>query len=472
MFRSLPPEIQLFVAASLKAGDKVNLIYTCHYFYDLVIPQLYENLPDAMYLSAQLVDALVRNPALQKYPRYIRIEAWISEDETDSESESDEDRDGTPAQEEDDIGNDPTDPMPQVGLFCKHAKEICVSDDDGSWWAKDIRKGYVDAWIALLLTLAPNLTRLEVQFPFNSRGWVQRVVRWTVERRFAKPVLRQVAQVFVSGRWSDNKDEGADEVVTDWTLPFLALPALQRFGTDALREVHYKVDEPVPPSSAIHLAVWNCAGLQDVERFIAKCPNLVSYRHESGQLSLPFRRTYRALLGVKDSLKEIWLHVWQARHAARVKWPSFREFAALETLHVPIFLLEDFDGEARDVDLSALLPPTLRTLHVTGAVHSTLPSLFLSLLQYVKTPRTEVTEFIVATTHVDPARETVRAVMDARKRPHNDLTADEASNSIFEAVADLQVACSERAISFEYSQLLGSDLGNRWRFPDPFYQTR
>ncbi|KAL2784244.1 hypothetical protein BJX66DRAFT_344215 [Aspergillus keveii] len=477
MLRDLPPEIQLLITAHLEDGDKFNLIYTCHYFHDLVISQLYTSLPDAMCVSSELVDALVRNPALQKYPRYIKIEAWDGGNESEPESDSEDGEGDLLAQENGNDDDDPTNWMPQVGLFCKHAKEICLAEEDGNWWAKDIRKGYTDAWIALLLTLSPNLTRLEVQFPLYSRGWVQRIVKWAVERRFTASVLDHVEEVFVSARWPDftNKGEGEEEAVTDWALPFLGLPSLKRFGSDALHEVHYRVDEPVPTSSATQVALSHCAGLQDVKGFIASFPNLQSYRHESGELALPSRRTYRALLGVKHTLKEIWLHIRElksGRDVGGVEWPSFKEFTELETLHVPIFLLEDFHGPARNVDLFALLPSSLKTLHVTEAVKDTLPSLFLTLLLYITSGRTTMTEVIVATTQADPARDKVRAVMNALKKPHEDLTADEVSDPIYQAAGALEAACTEREIRFEFRPAVLLSLEDSWRAPDPFWETR
>jgi hypothetical protein len=45
-------------------------------------------------------------------------------------------------------------------------------------------------------------------------------------------------------------------------------------NTDALREVKYEIDTPVPASSVTHISVDHCAGLKDVKGFIAKCPNL------------------------------------------------------------------------------------------------------------------------------------------------------------------------------------------------------
>ncbi|KAL3442720.1 hypothetical protein BJX65DRAFT_286185 [Aspergillus insuetus] len=177
MFRELSAEVQFLVAAQLENADKANLIYTCHYH--LVIPQLYENIPDAMYVLTQLVDTLVRNPSLQKYPRYIKIEAWDvgREAEPDLESELEGDEDSSTTQDEDgDEGEGDGDLITDVGLFCKHAREICLAEEDGGWCAQHIKKRYEDALIALLPTLALNLTRFEVQFPFYSRGWIQRVV--------------------------------------------------------------------------------------------------------------------------------------------------------------------------------------------------------------------------------------------------------------------------------------------------------
>ncbi|KAL4811689.1 hypothetical protein BDW67DRAFT_189435 [Aspergillus spinulosporus] len=212
-----------------------------------------------------------------------------------------------------------------------------------------------------------------------------------------------------------------------------------------VRKAHYNVDEPVPASSATHLALFKSAGLRDDKGFVVKCLNLKSYRHGSGALFLLSLQTYHALLGVKGSLEEIWHSIRQlkpSRDVAAVKWPSLTEFVVLDTLHIPIFLLEDLHKAARDVDLSRLLPSSLNTLRVIDAVQSTCPSLFLSLLNYMKSGPTQITEFIVATTHVGPARDAVRTIIKACKQQPN-LTADEISHPTLKVVAKLVAASNE-----------------------------
>jgi hypothetical protein len=90
---------------------------------------------------------------------------------------------------------------------------------------------------------------------------------------------------------------------------------------------------------------------------------------------------YEALLQAKETLREIWLDICLqnlAREPAGLKWPTFTNFTALEVLHIPIFLLEDFTGEPRTIRLTELLPRTLETMHIFDAAYDTLPNLLPS----------------------------------------------------------------------------------------------
>jgi hypothetical protein len=133
-FQALPPEIQLPVARELDPADKVNLMYTCRYFYELVTPLLYEALPDAKRYSERLVDSLVRNPALRNYPRYIRLEACYvrgPDEEEDDESAGDNKNDIEDILTGKEDEDDPTTWLHKVPLQTQYAKEVCTSESDG-----------------------------------------------------------------------------------------------------------------------------------------------------------------------------------------------------------------------------------------------------------------------------------------------------------------------------------------------------
>jgi hypothetical protein len=76
------------------------------------------------------------------------------------------------------------------------------------------------------------------------------------------------------------------------------------------------------------------------------------------------------------------------RAPAGLKWPTFSNFTALELLHVPILLFEDFTSERRTIDLIKLLPPSLKTLHIFDAAYNTLPTRLYQLPTEPKSDRT------------------------------------------------------------------------------------
>lgn len=150
---------------------------------------------------------------------------------------------------------------------------------------------------------------------------------------------------------------------------FLGLPALRQLATDGLSGDDDE-NAITRPSSVIHIAIHHCKGLQHLDMLVGNCPKLESYRHwYSSQTSrrhiLDPRDYYPALLHVKDTLKELWLDIFPINvieNQDGVHWPSFRDFAVLELLHVPIFLFGDYkDNPAA---LEPILPSSLKSLHV------------------------------------------------------------------------------------------------------------
>ncbi|KAL2822462.1 hypothetical protein BJX63DRAFT_427029 [Aspergillus granulosus] len=117
-----------------------------------------------------------------------------------------------------------------VGLLCRLAKAACPFEDEARAWCRHLRNKNPDAWLALLLTLTPNLFRLEVQFP-KSAYWVQRIVEWAAQAQpIALSALQRVQEVYVSARWFEFQDE--NQLVTQWTLMFLGLSSLRRITMD------------------------------------------------------------------------------------------------------------------------------------------------------------------------------------------------------------------------------------------------
>ncbi|KAL2849352.1 hypothetical protein BJX68DRAFT_267204 [Aspergillus pseudodeflectus] len=482
MFQDLPPEIQILVTRELDTTDQVNLVYTSRYFYELLIPQLYEALPDATQYCKRLVDSLVRNPALRNYPRCIRLEACHvrgpdeeKEDDGDSSDANDDIKDiRTDKANEDDH---PATWLYNLPLQTQYAKEVCISEGDGNILSSAIWKND-DGAHALLLTLVPGLVRLDLQFPRHGR-LTDMVVTWATQGRFAVPVLQNLHEVFVSSEWGKFQEDGADEIITDWALTFLWLPSLRRFKTDALRDVVYECRVPDRRSSVTHIEISKCLGLEDVKGFIAAFPNLQSYRHSyvttKWNKPLSSRRMYQALLQAKETLREIWLDICVqnfVREPAGLKWPTFTNFTALEVLHIPIFLLEDLTGEPQTINLTQFLPRTLKTMHIFDATYITLPNLLPSLLEYITSPHSQnLTELIIATTPHYVEGSFFIIMDDSIKKGLTD--GPSISDELSRRLKELEYACHARCVTFDFQVLDGSSkLAAAWEFEDPFDKSR
>jgi hypothetical protein len=193
MLQPLPAELQLFIAQHLETPDKAALVLTSHHFHKLVAPSLYENIENT-YNSGlmRLVDTLARNPSLRVFPRSLTLEAWDTLSGDDPAHVWVD-----PHEEELDYAGY------RYGLLCRLAKAACPVEDEVDAWCRHLRNERTDASLALLLTLIPNLFRLEVQFP-KSVGWVQRVVGWAVAHAqsiTSLGALQRVQEVYVSARW-------------------------------------------------------------------------------------------------------------------------------------------------------------------------------------------------------------------------------------------------------------------------------
>ncbi|BCS25707.1 uncharacterized protein APUU_50418A [Aspergillus puulaauensis] len=458
----LPTEIQLLIIQQLDHENLSNLALTSHCFCTLATPLLYQNLDNSIHNLDRVVDTLGRNPSLREYPRSLRIEAWDPNPAREGEIELID-----PEEEDADYWGYRT------GLLCRLAKAASPSKEEGVSWARDIRAEDSDAWIALLLMFTPRLTRLSVQFPEAGR-WVQRVIEWTLRRQFADELpLQHVQDVYISARWFEF--QGDNERVTQWTLMFLGLPALRRIATDGLSGD----DEETAitcSSSVTHIAIDCCKGLQHLDRLVANCPKLESYRHwyhpqSSCRHILDPRDFYPALLRTRDTLKELWLDIFPGfviENEYGVHWPSFRDFTVLELLHVPIFLLGDYKDNP--ANLEPIFPSSLKSLHVTQVDKWTLSSLLKSLLDYIPTTPSQFRELIIANMTIPTFRSATMAAVEMHTRTP-DLTPAERAAPVIRYASELPDLCRQRNIRFGIYGDQDQSL-ECWTLPDPFEYAR
>ncbi|KAL5334639.1 hypothetical protein BJX70DRAFT_350237 [Aspergillus crustosus] len=488
MFQQLPPEIQLLVAQQLDCTSATAaLALTSHHFHDLATPILYKNLENTYtHDILRLVDTLARNPSLRGFPRSLKLEAW----------------DPVPLETgEDALTRVPVDPEEEeqdywayrIGLLCRLAKAACPSqnenEEEGDAWARDIRLENVDAWLALLLTLMPNLVRFEVQFPMTGR-WVQRVVEWAVHGQVS--ALQSVQEVYVSARWFEF--QGEIQNVTQWTLMFMGLPSVCRIATDGLSgdEVEDKTETTTAiksPSSVTHITIDHCKGVRNLDKLIRNCPKLHSYRHHYAPQSsrkhiLNPRGFYPALLIARCTLKELWLDIFPTYVIDSddgVHWPSFSDFTVLELLHVPHFLLGQYPKNP-PTNIRGTLPSSLKTLHITEVDKVTLAPILKSLLDCISDAPANVhfDELIIATMGALTRRDAIMAAVEMdsdSRRPGLKLklalalTAAERSAPAIRHAAELYSLCCQRGTRFGVHKGQSKYL-ERWETVDPFEETR
>ncbi|KAL2793239.1 hypothetical protein BJX66DRAFT_231189 [Aspergillus keveii] len=270
-------------------------------------------------------------------------------------------------------------------------------------WERDLKKENPDAWIALLLTLLPNLRRLEIQFPDRST-YVPQVILRAAAGQFRIAVLQRLEEVVVSAAFEPYG------LVTSLVLPFFGLSALRSVFTDALFDGESGV--AIGSSPIKHLSIGACrGGLESLSELIRNCPNLESYQHGY----FPFNGwappsinplIYPAVLQAKETLKRLWLDIELLPEMEEPIWPSFIEFKALQFLHAPHGLLGKFYrsgifAQAPVPDLASTLPVSLKELHITkihgaGAINVVAEA----LMNYILSKTVHITDIVVFTTPV------------------------------------------------------------------------
>ncbi|KAL3443899.1 hypothetical protein BJX65DRAFT_191489 [Aspergillus insuetus] len=388
MLAIIPIEIQLIIIQPLDTHDRLSLLRTSRHFYDCVHPLIYESL--GPHRPQRLVDALVRKPALCTYPRSLRLTAW----DTPYPWVRDDGRN---------LDLDLILRRYDISPVLAKAREASLSEKEAMTWERDLKKENPDAWIALLLTLLPNLRRLEIQFPDRST-YVPQVILRAAAGQFSMPVLQHLEEVYVSASFEPYG------LVTSLVLPFFGLPALRSVFTDALFDGERGV--AIGSSPIKHLSIGACrGGLESLSELVRNCPDLESYRHGY----FPFNvwtppsinpLIYPAVLQAKATLKRLWLDIELVPEMEEPIWPSFIEFKALQFLHAPHGLLGQFyrsgiHAQAPVPDLASTLPVSLKELHITkihgaGAINVVAQA----LMNYIQSDQVHLMDLVVFTTAV------------------------------------------------------------------------
>lgn len=283
--------------------------------------------------------------------------------------------------------------------------EICDTEQEKSKWMSHLAAANKDAWTGLLLTRLSNLEIIHISAPDEDSYFVQQIVYKAArreppfDRRPLFPVLREVK---MGVHEEDNFDSGY------LTLPFCYFPSVQKIIAGQIKDRvsrHKVFDVPeatCPTRSVTEIRVLGCLDNKDLDKWIAVCNNLETFKLSFGYYDLSFD-TWRfkpydlrnSLLQANKTLKTLWLgfdeiyyEACYRRYRCRYVMESYengiekddfpfgslKEFLALQTLcirHANLLLLPnvsyELDAPAHDLlprPLHDLLPRSLENLHI------------------------------------------------------------------------------------------------------------
>lgn len=219
---ALPLELQLNVAQYVEhPHDRRSLVLCSRHFYSLLLPVLYETLRFADHCRATrgtfaiVVQTVIRNPHLASSVRLLHLNGWdIREVEASKDATPNMDayiagRAKCVMPSKEGRGNrnnsDHARPGRKTYDFASIREKVRLasrSEAEENFWMTELQASYADAWVGLLLTLLPNLQRLELQFPYGTH-FVPWVLGRAANRQFGTlPVLQSLTEAAVG--WCDN----------------------------------------------------------------------------------------------------------------------------------------------------------------------------------------------------------------------------------------------------------------------------
>ncbi|KAE8423722.1 hypothetical protein BDV36DRAFT_278766 [Aspergillus pseudocaelatus] len=256
------------------------------------------------------------------------------------------------------------------GPLREQAKLVTHSEDATDYWMDEITMRDAHGWVALLLTLLPNLPRLQIEFPCGSL-WVRWVLKWAIAGRLDSiPAFKSLSEVYVD--W-DREDVQA---CCRNTIPFFLLPSMRRFYASKFFGELALFDDSWP----------NEDDLTEVARFspqwgmckvVGICKNLQSFKYNhSGCAGFDPSAFYKELFPFKETLETIWLDIKESSrenctedsHNCNNPFLSFKDFTSLRTLHLRMENLPGLNTQSGDnhasMSFAEALPPSLETLQI------------------------------------------------------------------------------------------------------------
>lgn len=398
---TLPLEIVLLICGQLESPtDRLNLVCCSRVFYKTFLPLLYQKLWTGGKLLRPIVrvtETLVTNPSLAACVETVHLAPWetyLGTNSADFDHGVEMYLQGIRINGEDepyDWSQDGSVRLDQLdySLIEEQAKRVTRSTDGANFWMDDIKMGNGDAWLALLLTVLPNLRRFEADIPYGTL-WLHYVMRWNATRDpIPGPIssFPPISEAYVDWDCDDTA------ICVEHVMPFFLLPSMRRFyarnldGGPGSSWDQLSSSTPMDGTSPVtHIEIDGCNGGWNLSKVIRSCKNLQSFKYNHrGCTDYNPNDLYSALLPRKETLDTLWLDILERfnrhkpPHQCDDSLPSFQDFPVLKTLHLRLRNLPIFDT---DMSLSQALPPSIETLHIadTGSLDDL--RVFAQKLQY------------------------------------------------------------------------------------------
>ncbi|RHZ56789.1 hypothetical protein CDV55_101973 [Aspergillus turcosus] len=370
---TLPVEIILTIVNYVSdTKDRLRLLRVCRRWRDLFFHIAYSRVDIDGSLFEPLTKVAVAHPRIGAAIRDLSVISW------DSYTHAHDMDDSLPEAVEELVG------------------QISESPEEQRDWTQDLLGRNEDAWLALLLTLVPNMAVFS-GFYCGDAPRVTRVVARAAHKEppfDARPALQRLETLHMTC-------DDLKTVYPHWQfLPFFHLPSLKDVNLDAVKEARewHRLDHPAVSSASGTAPVESlvlenhCNGRKGMAELITSCANLKQFKYQHdhqeiwGQSYVDFqpRKFYRALLTQKHSLEV--LHLSDTGDVAGAgaddlsddeeddgpeaydRWfGSLAEFNQLQDLRIRVQNLLNYHHRDKDESavLKDILPRSLRSLHVT-----------------------------------------------------------------------------------------------------------
>lgn len=477
---TLPVELQLQATRFLEhPHDKLRLMLCSRYFYDLVLPILYDPLvlrrsPTGAEFAAIVRTIFVQKPHLASCVRTLQVWHWdvwgdhwqVSyrdfKDVLDSWMRGEFEIRPKEGDYENDEQSNPGNY--DFSFVHEQLKLASLSEAEEKFWKAELEAFNGDAWLSLLLIMLPNLRRLELQFPYPRC----RFIPWVLDRAGNRmvgnlPALKSLSQVALD--WWDT--EGGLDL--NYALLFFRFQSVRRFFgnmvveygfEESSREVEAHVASIGQTASITHIELHESNSFSGMKPLIGICKNLISFKygHAWGCVNgedFDSEAFHSALYSARHTLETIAFED-NSGCSQGGPFPPFRDFTALKTLHLDVEMLPE-------CSFAEGLPPSIEILQISnsGDVGCGLRPLIEKLEEHVRndldqTPALSkiIIEVSLGVPSPPPKPGEAQTIMFGRNLPRDP--------AIKGVVLGLEGACTDAGIQFELHDSRESFYHDPW----------